>query len=234
MYIGLTHDRAYITVQPSAVENNDTAALIALWNVTDATSPDQAIGAILALAADQYLPAPLTVTRLIPRHPTNDERIDAARRILRADYWQDVRNVADNLRDEIKAGNITSRDEADTYLDESVDGHQRVIYTAQAIEGLLYTDNESAYVDETGSPPPSQAFEDNSAWSQLMYYAFRADILDTLSDIDDLLTEAATGCYLCGNAFTPDDEYEIDDAYDGSSAKVKVHTTCPDDDDTAI
>jgi hypothetical protein len=160
---------------------------IAAWKVEGCNSSHSAVAAILTYAAETYVGDGITVTRLIPREPTADERIEAARRILRADYWQDVRNVVDDLRSEISNGTITDTDDAEVWLHETVDGHQRVIYTAQAIEGLLYTDNESAFVEDFGSEGLTE--DDDIAWSRLAYAYFLADIRAQIGDLEQFITD---------------------------------------------
>ncbi len=180
-----------------------TLSALATWQVDDVQNPAEAIAVALTYVSDTWVSN--KVTRLIPREPTPDERLEAARRALRADYWADVRNVADNLKDEITAGRITDTEDADRWLDETVDGHGRVIYTAQAIEGLLYTDNESAFVDDFGED--GLVRDGNVNWSVLMYAAFRADIVARLGDLDELIKEQQPDyCEDCGEQLDPDIE----------------------------
>lgn len=194
----------------------------AAWKIEGDLTDFEARDAVLMQAADQYLGSGITITRLIPREPTNDEKIEAARRVLRADYWDDVRRVAEDFKENVESGHITSLDEAETWLHESVDGTQRVIYTGQAIEGLLYTDHESAFVDEFGEEGLVESGDVN--WSGLMYSALMADVRKTLGDIEDLIAEAETACYSCGLAFTEDDDTDVED-YSGH--RHRIHDTCP-------
>lgn len=117
--------------------------------------------------------------------------VEDARRVLRADYWSDVRGVADDLKARLAAGEFADRDEFTQALDETVDGHERVIYTCQAQECLLYSDNDGAYLDEFGA---DGAVEDGCLmWSRLAFAAFRADVVEHLDalgiDVNDPVPE---------------------------------------------
>ncbi len=105
--------------------------------------------------------------------------IDQADRILRADYWGDVRGVADELRELIlDPDEIDDEEAADTWLNETVDGHELVIYTHQAMQCLLYSGNDGAYGEEFGA---EGMVEDGCImWSRLAYAAFMADIRETI------------------------------------------------------
>jgi hypothetical protein len=106
--------------------------------------------------------------------------IEDAHQVLRADYWSDVRGVADDLKARLDAGQFADRDAFIEALDQTADGHERVIYTHQAIEALLYSDNDGAYVDDFG---PEGVVEDGTImWSRLAFAAFRADVVEHLRD----------------------------------------------------
>ena len=108
--------------------------------------------------------------------------VEDAHRVLRADYWSDVRGLAQDLKDRLERGEFTDRDDFVEALDQDVDGHQRVIYTGQAIESLLYSDNDSAYAEDFGAEGMLEG--DSVAWSRLAYAAFRADVVEHLDAID--------------------------------------------------
>lgn len=109
------------------------------------------------------------------RVPTNGEVEDACA-VLRRAYYADVRDVVADALDAVASGEVTDADALDTWLHETIDGCQRVIYTWQARLGLLASDNEDAYQDETGETPPDP--------SVAMYWAMRADVRDAMPDID--------------------------------------------------
>ncbi len=113
-----------------------------------------------------------------------DADVDAAFNIMRAHYYQDVRDTAKELAKEMKAGDVS---EFSDTLHETCDGDQRVIYTFKAKVGLLCSDNEGAYTEQTGEPPPMQG--DDINWSAMMFYAFQQDIVECLEangvDVND-------------------------------------------------
>ena len=151
---------------------------------------------------------------------TSEQRAQALA-ILRQDYLNDVETVVQNLKDEIAAGNITDREEADDWLRETVDGHSRVIYTGQAIECLLFSDNDMAYFEETGDGKP-----DN--WSVVAFYAFERDVLEAAGDLGDLIEEYAPGvrCAGCGDKL---DEPYTDDILTTSEGAVYEIECIPED-----
>jgi hypothetical protein len=99
--------------------------------------------------------------------------------ILRADYYSDVRSSAESIKEAIADGEITNEDEFHTRIHEECDGAARVIYTAQAQEAILLSDNADAYVDSFGSEGIVSG--DSINWSALAYSAFEADIREQLS-----------------------------------------------------
>ncbi len=118
------------------------------------------------------------------QNPSESE-IDAARSVLQRDYWSDVQNVVDNAKDEIKAGSITDEEALRDWLDETCDGHSRVIYTRDAILCLLFSSHDGEYWDAVG---------DDSGWpnmgfSTVAYHAFRADVDDEIGDYSELFEE---------------------------------------------
>ncbi len=112
-----------------------------------------------------------------------DADVDAAFNIMRAEYYQDVRDTAKALAEEMKAGDVSEFSDS---LHETCDGDQRVIYTFKAKVGLLCSDNEDACVEETGEVP-MQGGDIN--WSAMMFYAFQQDIVECLDangvDVND-------------------------------------------------
>jgi hypothetical protein len=125
---------------------------------------------------------------------TESEMSDArnlAYQILRADYYGDVRNVTKSIMDAIKDGEITDAESLDDRIHEECDGTQRVIYTAQAIECLLISSNDSAHADEFGD---EGMIKDGSInWSGIAFSAFRQDVIEDLQanevDLNDPCAE---------------------------------------------
>jgi len=108
-----------------------------------------------------------------------EEDVNAAVSIIQRDYYQDVRDLGDSLKDEIKSGDIADAEQLEERINQDVDGSARVIYTFQAKLGMLVTDNDEAYEDF--------GFE-NPTVEQKMYCAMVADVRDYLGDFDDLFT----------------------------------------------
>jgi hypothetical protein len=102
---------------------------------------------------------------------TEDITVEQAQSVIRADYWEDVSNVADDFQRAVNEREITDREDGETWLHETVDGHSRVIYTGAAILGLYASKEDNAQFEETG---------ERGDFSQQMYYAFMADIRDEL------------------------------------------------------
>ncbi len=104
--------------------------------------------------------------------------VDEAVSAIRADYYGDVRDMAKNLAERMKAGDVEDFSDA---LHDAVDDCQRCIYTFQAKLGLLASDNEDAMEEELG--------DDNGTPEQRMYWALRADIVEHLEachvDVND-------------------------------------------------
>ena len=129
-------------------------------------------------------------------NPRNDGRIteeqhDDAMRVLRAEYYQGVRGIAQELADRIKDGEITTQDGLKQALQESIDGSYWVIYTHANFQVILCTDHHDEYMEQTGEAPVS----DNTInWAALAYYAMMRDVQDQMSaegvEINEDLEEA--------------------------------------------
>ncbi len=109
-----------------------------------------------------------------------DEDVNAAVRVIRMDYQQDVRELADSLREEVKRGEIDDVDELNERIEQDVDGSARVIYTLQNKLGLLASDNEDAW-EEMGFENPTE--------QQRMYCAMVEDVREELGDLEELFEE---------------------------------------------
>lgn len=109
-------------------------------------------------------------------------------RILRADYWEDVRDTAESIKaelaDRIKDGERGEplREWPLDHIHETVDGSRRVFITGLAIECLLFSDNDGAYIEEFGT---DGVVSDGSInWSALAYAAFERDVIAQLEALD--------------------------------------------------
>lgn len=116
---------------------------------------------------------------------TNEESItvDQALSVIRRDYWDDVRGIAEEVTRAVKDGEV-DEDGFYDYIREQCDGSQRVIYTFQAKLGMLCTNNDDAYQDELGEPPPTV--------EAAMCMALIADVSAQLGSFDDVKGEAET------------------------------------------
>ena len=118
---------------------------------------------------------------------TKEERdeltVSDAMGIIRRDYYNDVSDMAEQIieqaREWFKEDSLDSSD-IHQYVHESIDGSQRVIYTVQAQQCLMVSDNDGAYLDDFGAE--GIATDAGIKWSLLAYCAFEADILEHLSD----------------------------------------------------
>jgi hypothetical protein len=110
--------------------------------------------------------------------------VEQAERVLRAEYWDDVRTMAEDARRAVKDGEVTDADGMNDWLWETVDGTGRVIYTAQAMDGLRWSEHDDAYFDE--GLYCEEDFRDGIPWSKLMFCAMLADVREDLGDFDPL------------------------------------------------
>jgi hypothetical protein len=106
-------------------------------------------------------------------NPRNDGRIteeqhDDAMRVLRAEYWQGVRGIAQSVADRVKEG----EDENDV-IHEEVDGSYWVIYTHANFQVLMCSDHHDAYSEDFGEPPVQDS---HINWAALTYAALARDV----------------------------------------------------------
>lgn len=107
--------------------------------------------------------------------PTENQ-VKEAVSVIQRDYYADVQGVVDELEGLVKRGGISTREQADDWIHKTIDGHGRVIYTWQAKLGLLASENEDAYEDQTG--------ETGADTSARMYWAMRADVEEAVERSD--------------------------------------------------
>jgi hypothetical protein len=106
-----------------------------------------------------------------------DEDVNAAVSIIQRDYYQDVRDLGDSIKAEVRAGDIDNEEQLDERVHEDVDGAARVIYTWQAKLGMLVTDNEDAW-EEFGYESPTV--------EQKMFCAMKQDVMEYIGDFDSI------------------------------------------------
>jgi hypothetical protein len=116
------------------------------------------------------------------------EAKELAMRILLADYYRDVRDTVASIMQAIKDKEVSDRDELLDRIHEECDGDARVIYTSQAIETMLISDNDSAYADDFGEE--GMVKDGSINWSALAFCAFERDVIEHLEsegvDVNDL------------------------------------------------
>lgn len=105
--------------------------------------------------------------------------------ILRRDYWSDVRSHATEVKRAIKRGEIETVDQIEEYVHQSVEGDQRVIYTARAIETILFA--ESAEDDAIEACALETLKTPEEIYTCIAYWGLRGDVLRQLGDLDTLL-----------------------------------------------
>ena len=110
---------------------------------------------------------------------TDGDILERARDTMRRGYIASVESAAKNIFDNYCRGEYDGNREAMVEAIDSVaDGY--VTYTSTAQECLLFSNNDSAGPEELGS----DGFDWKSGipWSQLAYFAFRADVRKELED----------------------------------------------------
>lgn len=108
---------------------------------------------------------------------------DDAMRILRRWYFDEIRSLAEEAMKEYPVkredpdddrSSDENEEDRDTWLHETIDGHEFVIYTAKACAVALCSDNADAEEEETG--------EKSTDDSRRAYFAMRADVREHMED----------------------------------------------------
>lgn len=118
--------------------------------------------------------------------------------IAERDYHATVQDIITDLKRAVADGEVTDRDGAIEWLEQTIDGHHDVIYTSCAQEIIRQSRNDSAYFDEGFYSDGD--FKDGIEWSKLAYMALRADVLEAIGDLDEWFK-----CSDCNGDVTPDD-----------------------------
>lgn len=106
-------------------------------------------------------------------NPRNDGRIteeqhEDAMRVLRAEYYDGVRGIAESVAARVKEGQEESE-----VIHEVVDGSHWVIYTHANFQVLMCSDHHDAYSEEYGEPAVSG---NDINWAALAYAAMARDV----------------------------------------------------------
>ena len=110
-------------------------------------------------------------------NPRNDGRItetqhDEAMRVLRAEYYQAVRGLAQEAIERAKTG-----EDMNDALHELIDGSYGVIYTHANFQVLMCSDHHDAYSENFGEPPVSGS---DINWAALAYAAMEQDVQEQI------------------------------------------------------
>jgi len=95
-------------------------------------------------------------------------------RELHQKYADRITGIMDDMEGAIADGVITSEEERDTWIHESIGGSD-ICYTHHAFEVLLCCRNEDAYVDVHGELP-KLVVGDSIDWTALAYWALLEDV----------------------------------------------------------
>jgi len=106
-----------------------------------------------------------------------EEQHDDAMRVLRAEYYQGVRGISQELAERVANGEITERDGLEQALNESIDSSYWVIYTHANFQVLLCTDHHDEYSEQYGEPPVTG---NDINWAVLAYAALERDVRDQM------------------------------------------------------
>jgi len=110
--------------------------------------------------------------------------VSQANDVLRREYYDAVREIAAEAEEMVKKGEIEDEDGLTEWVEQSVDGSQWIIYTRRNFQVLQYSDNDSAYVEQLGEVPVTDATDIN--WAALAYMAMLTDVREHLTDWDDM------------------------------------------------
>lgn len=96
---------------------------------------------------------------------------------LRAEYYQGVRGIAQDLAKRVKDKDIKNQDDWESAIHQEIDGSHWVIYTHANFQVLMCSDNHDAYSEEYGEPAV-QGNEIN--WAALAFAAMDRDLREQL------------------------------------------------------
>lgn len=122
---------------------------------------------------------------------TEIETLEDGLRKVRQTYWAMVRDYAEDIQKEIKAGDIEDREALTDHMHELCDGAEWVIYTFKAQLVLLCSPNDTAGPDSLGAD--GFDWKDGIPWSALAYFALEADIYEHLETLDVDINEDDLG-----------------------------------------
>lgn len=107
---------------------------------------------------------------------SDEQRVEDAERVLRAEYYSHVRGIALEVFQYIKDGTLEDRDALDRWIHETIDGNQWTFITHKAIKVLLWSNNDGTHIEEFGSD--GLVSDGCINWSALAFSAMQADLLE--------------------------------------------------------
>jgi len=107
--------------------------------------------------------------------------IEDAERAMRAEYYTAVRDMANDAVKAVQKGEIETREDLDTWVHETCDGSEWVIYTYRAQRVAMFSDNADAYFEEYGGN-----CDNGISWSEMAYCAIKRDVWECLEASDDI------------------------------------------------
>ena len=112
----------------------------------------------------------------------NADKFEEGTRALREWYWDEVRSLAAEALEEFPLTVATEDDdepddeneqERNEWIEQTIDGHEFIIYTYKAQAVLLASDSDGAYEEEFGEPAKS--------YEQAAYMAMLTDVREQLA-----------------------------------------------------
>lgn len=109
--------------------------------------------------------------------------VEQADRVLRQEYWDAVRDIATEIEDAVKSGEIEDEETYRERMREAVDQSAWVIYTLRNFQVLLYCNNSDAYTDEFGDPPLTDGAIN---WAAAAFASMLEDVNSNADAFDDI------------------------------------------------
>lgn len=113
-------------------------------------------------------------------------------------YWSEVQSIANSIATEAMQSCDNVRDDAeelinDSLLNETIDGHEWIIYNSYNLDVIQYSDNEDYYIDEFGTESAGEELKNgglSGLHTAVAFWALYADVQNLISDELDTLEEA--------------------------------------------
>lgn len=136
-----------------------------------------------------------------------EQETDRANSVLRAEYYTSCRDIARDILHDVASGEITDSDMLWNVVHENVDGSGWIIYTAQHLQVLRYSENDDTGFDEMGSDLLSGADSCGQVYQRLAFFAMRADVEEAIErGLDEHDPKDAAACALLDGWDRNDDE----------------------------